>query len=104
MIAKRILRPKAASNFTRLSAYLLREKTGPDGDTSSLTFGYILSGSGAAGRVGAVRITNCAAESPSLAIKEILSLQALNKRSRLDRTYHLVVAFEPGERPAEAQL
>ncbi len=104
MIAKRILRPKAASNFARLSAYLLREKTGPDGDTSSLTFGYILSGSGAAGRVGAVRITNCAAESPSLAIKEILSLQALNKRSRLDRTYHLVVAFEPGERPAEAQL
>jgi Relaxase/Mobilisation nuclease domain/Large polyvalent protein-associated domain 7 len=104
MIAKRILRPKAASNFARLSAYLLSEKTGPEGDTSSLTFGYILNGSGAAGRVGAVRITNCASVSPSLALKEILATQALNKRSRSDRTYHLVVSFEPGERPTESQL
>ena len=104
MIAKRILRPKAASNFARLGAYLLSEKTGPEGDASSLTFGYILSESGAAGRVGAVRITNCAAESPSLAVKEIFATQALNKRSRSDRTYHLVVAFEPGERPTQAQL
>ncbi|MFY9640107.1 MAG: TraI/MobA(P) family conjugative relaxase [Rhodomicrobium sp.] len=104
MIAKRILRPKAASNFARLGAYLLSEKTGLEGDASSLTFGYILSESGAAGRVGAVRITNCAAESPSLAVKEIFATQALNKRSRSDRTYHLVVAFEPGERPTQAQL
>lgn len=41
MIAKRILRPKAASNFARLGAYLLSEKTGLEGDASSLTFGYI---------------------------------------------------------------
>ena len=64
MIAKRILRLKAASNFARLGAYLLNEKTGPEADASGLTFGYILSGSGAAGRVGAVRITNCAARAP----------------------------------------
>ena len=85
----------------RLSA---QRENRPRRGCSSLTFGYILSESGAAGRVGAVRITNCAAESPSLAVKEIFATQALNKRSRSDRTYHLVVAFEPGERPTQAQL
>ena len=51
-----------------------------------------------------MRITNCNADTPTLAIMEILATQSLNKRSRGDRTYHLVVSFEPGERPTPAQI
>ena len=104
MIAKRILRPKAASNFGRLGAYILGDGPDPSETLTARTFSYILDGEEGAGRVGAVRVTNCISETPDLAIKEILATQALNKRSRSDRTYHLVVSFEPGEKPAAAQL
>jgi hypothetical protein len=108
MIAKRIVRPKAQSSFERLSAYLLRETKSekayhPD-TAASRTLSYILGKGDAPGRVGAVRVTNCVCESPSLAIREIVATQALNKRSRADPTYHLVVSFEPGEYPASTQL
>ena len=110
MIAKRILRPKAASDFGRLGAYILgggqtpSESLTPSETLTARTFSYILDGEEGAGRVGAVRVTNCLSEIPDLAIKEILATQALNKRSRSDRTYHLVVSFEPGETPTPAQL
>ncbi len=104
MIARRILRPKAASSFGRLGAYILRKERGAQNACTDLTFDYILGNGEPAGRVGAARATNCANESLDLAIKEILATQALNKRSRGDRTYHLVVSFEPGERPGPAQL
>jgi hypothetical protein len=104
MIAKRILRPKAASNFGRLGAYILGDGQTPSETLTTRTFSYILDGQEGAGRVGTVRVTNCMSEAPDLAIKEILSAQALNKRSRSDRTYHLVVSFEPGETPTPAQL
>ena len=104
MIAKRVMRPRASSDFARLSTYILGEghaaKTSAAADR---TFDYILADQ-AGGRVGAVRITNCNADTPSLAIMEILATQSLNKRSRGDRTYHLVVSFEPGERPPPAQI
>ncbi|WP_081449399.1 relaxase/mobilization nuclease domain-containing protein [Rhodomicrobium vannielii] len=99
MIAKRILRPKAASNFGRLGAYILDDGRAPSETLATHTFSYILDGEEDAGRVGAVRVSNCMSEAPDLAIKEILATQALNKRSRSDRTYHLVVSFEPGETP-----
>ncbi|HWJ18527.1 MAG TPA: TraI/MobA(P) family conjugative relaxase, partial [Geobacterales bacterium] len=99
MIAKRVLRPRASSDFARLGAYILGEgRSAPD-----QTFDYILADQ-AGSRVGAVRITNCDAGTPTLAIMEILATQSLNKRSLGDRTYHLVVSFEPGERPAPAQI
>ncbi|MBT3072027.1 relaxase/mobilization nuclease domain-containing protein [Rhodomicrobium sp. Az07] len=104
MIAKRILRPKAASNFGRLGAYILGDGQTPSETLTTRTFSYILDGQEGAGRVGTVRVTNCMSEAPDLAIKEILVTQALNKRSRSDRTYHLVVSFEPGETPTPAQL
>ncbi|MFT4080295.1 TraI/MobA(P) family conjugative relaxase [Rhodomicrobium sp.] len=104
MIAKRILRPKAASNFGRLGAYILGDGQTPSETLTARTFSYILDGQEGAGRVGTVRVRNCMSEAPDLAIKEILSVQALNKRSRSDRTYHLVVSFEPGETPTPAQL
>ena len=103
MIAKRVLRPKAASNFGRLSAYLLRDEAAARARADK-TFNYVLGYGEPAGRVGAVRTINCASIDPELAIKEILATQALNKRSRADRTYHLVVSFAPGENPGAAQL
>ncbi len=104
MIAKRVMRPKASSDFARLGAYILGEgQTAKNGAAADQTFDYILADP-AGGRVGAVRITNCNAGTSALAIMEILATQSLNKRSRGDRTYHLVVSFEPGERPAPAQI
>ena len=103
MIAKRVLRPRASSDFARLGVYILGEGRSTKDATPDRTFDYILADQ-AGGRVGAVRITNCHAGTPALAIMEILATQSLNKRSRGDRTYHLVVSFEPGERPAPAQI
>ena len=103
MIAKRVLRPRASSDFARLGAYILGEGRSTKDAAPDQTFDYILADQ-AGGRVGAVRITNCHAGTPALAIMEILATQSLNKRSRGDRTYHLVVSFEPGERPAPAQI
>jgi hypothetical protein len=104
MIAKRVMRPRASSDFARLSAYILGEgQMAKQGSAADQTFDYILADQ-AGGRVGAVRITNCNADTPTLAIMEILATQSLNKRSRGDRTYHLVVSFEPSERPAPAQI
>ncbi|MFZ1106727.1 MAG: TraI/MobA(P) family conjugative relaxase [Rhodomicrobium sp.] len=105
MIAKRVMRSRASSDFARLSTYILGEgQTADKGAVATdQTFDYILADQ-AGGRVGAVRITNCNADTPTLAIMEILATQSLNKRSRGDRTYHLVVSFEPGERPTPAQI
>ena len=104
MIAKRILRPKAASNFARLGSYILQESPSPGETEEGRTFGYILTENPDGGRVGSIRVSNCHGQDPALAIREILATQALNKRSRADRTYHLVVSFEPGERPTPAQI
>ena len=104
MIAKRVLRPRASSDFARLGAYILGEgQKAAQAAAADQTFDYILADQ-VGGRVGAVRITNCNADTPTLAIIEILATQSLNKRSRGDRTYHLVVSFEPGERPTPAQI
>ena len=103
MIAKRVLRPRASSDFARLGAYILGESRSTKDAAPDQTFDYILADP-AGGRVGTVRITNCHAATPALAIMEILATQSLNKRGRGDRTYHLVVSFEPGERPRPAQI
>jgi hypothetical protein len=104
MIAKRVMRPRASSDFARLGTYILGQgQKATQASAADQTFDYILADQ-AGGRVGAVRITNCNADTPALAILEILATQSLNKRSRGDRTYHLVVSFEPGERPTPAQI
>ncbi len=104
MIAKRIPRPKTASNFARLGAYILGNGHGEGAADDSPTFHYILNEVEGGGRVGDVRISNCLMDNPGDAIKEILVTQGRNKRSRGDRTYHLVVSFEPGEQPTAAQI
>jgi hypothetical protein len=104
MIAKRILRSESASSFARLGAYLLREGAVQGSEPAARILDYILGEGTPDGRVGTVRISNCASDSPERAIKEILATQALNTRTKGDRTYHLVASFAPGERPSPGQL
>jgi len=89
MIAKRVER-KMGSRYSALVGYLLRETGQP-----------VLERSHA---VSYTRISNCNLEEVDLAVKEIEAIQALNTRSKIDRTYHLVVSFPTGEKPAPEQL
>jgi hypothetical protein len=50
-------------------------------------------------RLGQVQITNCQAGTVQAAIDEVLATQHINTRAIGDKTYHLMVAFPPGENP-----
>jgi hypothetical protein len=122
MIAKRILRGKAGK-FGRLGEYIARERGAESKSQGALalleavratgaeeqavwqrTADYILDAVGGGERVAAIRMTNCHATEIDMAIAEIEATQALNLRARRDKTYHLVVSFPSGERPALEQL
>ncbi len=85
MIAKKVER-KAPDNFARLANYILNAKEGGEE------------------RVGTVRVQNCNSDIPAEATKEIIATQELNVLATSDRSYHLVVSFEPGEVPTDEQL
>lgn len=104
MIAKRVPKEQGASNFAKLARYVVDARGGADPATWKRTANYILDTSHGGEKVGGVRISNCFAEDPAMAAIEIAAKQALNRRSKADRTYHLVVSFPPGERPALPQL
>ncbi|MFC5461008.1 TraI/MobA(P) family conjugative relaxase [Massilia niabensis] len=65
---------------------------------------YLTDSQGKAVRTGAIRITNCMNDSADVAALEILNTQAMNTRSRADKTYHLIVSFRHGEQPDVATL
>lgn len=50
-------------------------------------------------RLGHVAVTNCQASTMQAVISEVLATQRLNTRAKGDKTYHLMVAFPPGETP-----
>jgi hypothetical protein len=102
MIAKRILRERGTSSFGRLGRYILREHAADDLGATARIAGYILGREG--GRAVGARFTNCLSAEPELALKEIFATQAMNRRAKGDRTYHLVIAFPPGERPSPEVL
>jgi hypothetical protein len=112
MIAKRVLRSCTKDSFQRLGQYILsgqekgaKRPSATLNDTSwQRTAAYVLDLPGAGHRVGAVRISNCAAAEPADAIAEIAATQAMNLRARGDKTYHLVVSFPPGETPTPEQI
>ena len=86
MIAKRAARRKDSnSSFTELARYILDIKNGGK-------------------KASAVRLTNCLGDTAKLAIKEIEATQALNRRTKNDKTYHLIISFRAGETPSEKQL
>ncbi len=61
---------------------------------------YITNAQGKNERVGVVRITNCQSEHPTLAAKEVESVQSRNTRTKMDKTYHMLVSFRAGEQPS----
>lgn len=107
MIAKRILSPKGGSGFQRLGAYVLnvRDKDkGADPASWQRLGAYILDASHDGEKVAWARVSNCASTDAGWAVKEIISTQARNTRSRRDKSYHLVVSFAEGERPTRDQM
>jgi len=104
MIAKRIVREKAASDFERLGAYVLNARGGVDPASWSRLGAYVLDEAHQGEKVAWARVSNCQSDDPGWAVKEILATQARNTRSQADKSYHLVVSFPEGERPTRAQL
>jgi hypothetical protein len=102
MIAKRIVRERGASNFRRLGRYILDGAAEEEQAVMARMADYILGAEKS--RAANVRFSNCVSTDAELALKEILATQAMNKRAKGDRTYHLVISFPPGERPTLAQL
>jgi len=88
MIAKRVER-KSGTHYAALIRYLSREgkiKAASQEDPA-----------------GWSKTSNCNFDDMALAVKEIEATQALNTRSKIDRTYHLVVSFPNQEVPTSEQ-
>lgn len=104
MIAKRVPGRKATSSIARLARYVVNAQGGLDPRSWTRTADYILDSAAAANgrgeKVGGVRVTNCGTEDAAAATLMIEAVQQANRRSRAGKTYHLVFAFPPGERPA----
>lgn len=86
MIAKHIpVRTQNGSRFARLVDYIT--------DSQSKTE-----------RVGVVRLSNCMCENTDDAVIEILATQRMNMRATSDKTYHLIISFQPDDRVSDQTL
>ncbi|UTO27674.1 TraI/MobA(P) family conjugative relaxase [Bartonella harrusi] len=98
MIAKRVERKKATSNMARLARYIMDLDGGVFPRNWKLTSDYILdSNIQNSKKVASVRVTNCHTDDPVMATEFILKTQDQNKKSKSDKTYHLVLSFPAGE-------
>jgi hypothetical protein len=104
MIAKRVRRSKASSDFGRLGRYILEAASETAEILWTRTADTVPGLAGTGGKVAWARISNCVSEEPGCAIAEIELTQEMNTRTRADRSYHLVVSFPTGERPTREQL
>lgn len=107
MIAKRVPRTKGTSSPARLVRYMVAAQGGIEPESWARTADYILAVKAATARgekVGSYRVTNCGTDDPAQATTIIEAIQAANKRSKADKTYHLVFSFPPGEQPTLAVL
>jgi hypothetical protein len=55
-------------------------------------------------RVGVVCISNCVCENTDDAVIEILATQRMNMRAISDKTYHLIISFQPDDRVSDQNL
>lgn len=65
---------------------------------------YLTDGQGKTARLGSVTIRHCEAATLEAAVAEVLATQGLNTRAQGDKTYHLLIAFAPGEHPSADTL
>lgn len=102
MIAKRIPRTKGTSSAARLIRYMVAAQGGIEPTSWQRTADYILDSKKTTTqgeKVASYRITNCETDDPIAATMAIEALQKTNKRSKTDKTYHLVFSFPLGEQP-----
>jgi len=85
VIAKRVDNKKKTSSYKRCADYI----------TDQLNDGA---------KAATVRINHCLTDTYDLAVKEVTATQAINTRTRNDKTYHLVISFPEGEIPTPIQL
>lgn len=107
MIAHRITRTSGKDSFGRLGCYVLDLKSPADPKAFERLAAYVVDRGGRPNgeRVIGARITNCEfGDDLEDAIREIEGVQARNQRTRMDKSYHLVVSFPEGERPNAEQL
>ena len=108
MIAKRVPARRHTSDAARLARYVVNAKGGVDPRSWSRTADYILDSQTEMNergeKVGGVRVTNCGTDDPAAATLLIQATQAINTRSKGDKTYHLVFSFPPGEQPSLPML
>lgn len=107
MIAKRIMSRRGGAGYQGLAGYVLnvqREHKPADPASWTRLNAYILDTEHQGEKVAWARATNCHADDPGWAVKEIIATQARNTRSRGDKNYHLVVSFPEGERPTREQI
>lgn len=104
MIAKRVPRNGATSSPARLVRYMVAAVGGIDPNSWARTADYILDTKDKTTqgeKVASYRVTNCdGLDDPADAAILIQSVQAQNKRSTADKTYHMVYSFPPGETPS----
>lgn len=102
MIAKRISREKGTSSPARLVRYMVAAQGGLNPISWARTVDYLLvtkETTEKGERVGSYRVTNCETDDPADATEMIVATQLKNKKSKADKTYHLVFSFKPGEEP-----
>ncbi|WP_273788572.1 TraI/MobA(P) family conjugative relaxase [Bartonella grahamii] len=105
MIAKRVERKKSTSNMARLARYIMDLDGGSLPRDWKLTSDYIIDDNiQNSAKVASVRVTNCHTDDPVMATEFILKTQDQNKRSKTDKTYHLVLSFPVGETPERETL
>lgn len=107
MIAHRITRTSGKDSFGRLGCYVLDLKCPTDPKAFERLAAYVVDRGRLPNgeRVIGARITNCEfGDDLEDAIREIEGVQARNHRTRMDKSYHLVVSFPEGERPNADQL
>ncbi len=86
MIPKRIpMRNVNVSSFSKLADYITHAQDKHE-------------------RVGTITVTNCHATDPWWAAQEVEGVQRQNIRSKLDKTYHLLISFRAGEQPTPEVL
>jgi hypothetical protein len=106
MIAHRIKKISATNKFGKLARYVLDAEKGVSLDDFHTLATYVadLKGGSSGERAVGARITNVPTDSLVEAIIYIEATQAMNWRSRAEKSYHLVISFAEGERPTLEQL
>lgn len=97
MISKRIDREPENDNYRGLATYIMDAR--PTQREHGRTAAYIADMEHQGEKVLHLWHAGCLADSYELAIKEVEATQDLNRRTRREKTYHLLVSFRPEDEP-----